>query len=78
MTWNARHRPRRRTAGAPDEGASAVEYGLLVAAIAAVIILVVFALGTFVKGSFKQTCDAFANPGYVTAATGGASSDCTK
>ncbi len=28
-----------------DEGASAVEYGLLVAAIAAVIVFVVFALG---------------------------------
>ena len=42
-----------------DTGASAVEYGLLVAAIAAVIILLVFALGGFVKGAFKQTCDAF-------------------
>ncbi len=42
-----------------DEGASAVEYGLLVAAIAAIIILLVFALGGFVKGAFKQTCDAF-------------------
>ena len=42
-----------------DEGASAVEYGLLVAAIAAVIILLVFALGGFVKGAFKTTCDAF-------------------
>ena len=42
-----------------DEGASAVEYGLLVAAIAAIIILVVFALGTFVKGAFKDTCTAF-------------------
>jgi pilus assembly protein Flp/PilA len=42
-----------------DEGASAVEYGLLVAAIAAIIILVVFALGSFVKGAFKDTCTAF-------------------
>ena len=42
-----------------DEGASAVEYGLLVAAIAAIIILVVFALGTYVKGAFKDTCTAF-------------------
>lgn len=42
-----------------DTGASAVEYGLLVAAIAAIIILLVFALGGFVKGAFKQTCDAF-------------------
>ena len=42
-----------------DEGASAVEYGLLVAAIAAIIILIVFALGKFVKGAFKDTCDGF-------------------
>ncbi|HET9658220.1 MAG TPA: Flp family type IVb pilin, partial [Kineosporiaceae bacterium] len=32
-----------------DRGASAVEYGLLVAAIAAVIVGVVFGLGTLVK-----------------------------
>lgn len=72
----ARHRAKRAPRG--DDGASAVEYGLLVAAIAAIIILVVFALGTFVKGAFQGTCDAFAKPGYITAATGGASSDCTK
>ncbi len=42
-----------------DEGASAVEYGLLVAAIAAIIILLVFALGGFVKDAFQTTCDAF-------------------
>ena len=58
-----------------DEGASAVEYGLLVAAIAAIIILVVFALGTFVKGAFKDTCDAFADSNAVNA-TGPAQSDC--
>jgi pilus assembly protein Flp/PilA len=43
-----------------DEGASAVEYGLLVAAIAAIIVLIVFALGKFVQGGFKTTCDAMA------------------
>jgi pilus assembly protein Flp/PilA len=42
-----------------DEGASAVEYGLLVAAIAALIILVVFAIGKFVKSAFDETCDGF-------------------
>lgn len=41
-----------------DEGASAVEYGLLVAAIAALIIIVVFALGGVVKDVFKNTCDS--------------------
>ncbi len=43
--------------GSGDDGASAVEYGLLIAAIAAVIIIMVFALGGFVKGAFKDTCD---------------------
>jgi pilus assembly protein Flp/PilA len=40
-----------------DEGASAVEYGLLLAAIAAVIVFAVFALGGAVTGLFKQSCD---------------------
>jgi len=40
-----------------DEGASAVEYGLLVAAIAAVIVIIIFALGGVIKGVFKKTCD---------------------
>lgn len=39
-----------------DEGASAVEYGLLVAGIAAVIIAVVFVLGTKIHGAFTNTC----------------------
>ena len=38
-----------------DDGASAVEYGLLVAAIAAVIVAVVFGLGSIVKGKFQDT-----------------------
>jgi pilus assembly protein Flp/PilA len=52
-----------------DEGASAVEYGLLVAAIAALIVIIVFALGGLVKGIFKDTCDTI-----KTHATGAASS----
>jgi pilus assembly protein Flp/PilA len=40
-----------------EDGASAVEYGLLVAAIAALIVIVVFALGGIIKGVFKHTCD---------------------
>ncbi len=44
-----------------ETGASAVEYGLLVAAIAAIIIVLVFTLGGYVKGAFQTTCDAFAN-----------------
>lgn len=38
-----------------DEGASAVEYGLLVAAIAAIIVGVVFLLGSRVKSTFSKT-----------------------
>ncbi len=60
-----------------DEGASAVEYGLLVAAIAAIIILVVFALGTFVKGAFKDTCNAFQSSNAVNS-SGPASNNCNQ
>lgn len=38
-----------------DQGASAVEYGLLVAAIAAVIVGVVFLLGGRVQSAFSKT-----------------------
>jgi pilus assembly protein Flp/PilA len=69
---------RRQRSSPNDEGASAVEYGLLVAAIAAIILLVVFALGTFVKGAFKDTCDGLATPGYINAANDGASSNCNQ
>jgi pilus assembly protein Flp/PilA len=54
-----------------DRGASAVEYGLLVAAIAAVIIVAVFAFGGFVSEIFADTCTNLqsgltANPGVGT------------
>ena len=49
--------------GRDDEnGASAVEYGLLVAAIAAIIVLIVFAIGKFVQEGFQDTCDGL-SPG---------------
>jgi len=38
-----------------DEGASAVEYGLILAALAAVIVAVVFGLGTATKSLFGKT-----------------------
>jgi pilus assembly protein Flp/PilA len=44
-----------RTALRHDEGASAVEYGLLVAAIAAIIVGVVFILGGKVSSAFDKT-----------------------
>jgi pilus assembly protein Flp/PilA len=40
-----------------QRGASAVEYGLLVAAIAAVIVVIVFALGGVVQEVFTDTCE---------------------
>jgi pilus assembly protein Flp/PilA len=47
---------RRFVAVASDQGASAVEYALLVAAIAAVIIVAAFGLGTLVKEQYQDTC----------------------
>ena len=40
-----------------DSGASAVEYGLVLVAIAAVIALVVFSLGVINRNSFDSSCD---------------------
>lgn len=48
-----------------DEGASAVEYGLLVAAIAAVIVVVVFALGGLVKNKFNDACNGIKTNGHT-------------
>jgi pilus assembly protein Flp/PilA len=56
-----------RLAKMDERGASAVEYGLLVAGIAAVIVLVVIALGGTIKNAFKGTCDAVSSKGGATA-----------
>ena len=56
-------RLRRSLRTTADRGASAVEYGLMVAAIAAVIVGTVFALGGFVQRTFDDTCDALNRPG---------------
>ena len=50
----------RRVRRRDEQGASAVEYGLLIAAIAAVIVIVIFALGSVVKDLFKNTCNSVA------------------
>jgi pilus assembly protein Flp/PilA len=52
-----------------DRGASAVEYGLLVAGIAAVIVTVVFLLGGTIRNKFQNTCDSIASGGNTPAAT---------
>jgi pilus assembly protein Flp/PilA len=51
----------RKVTRSRDEGASAVEYGLLVAAIAALVVIVVFALGGLVKEVFSDTCSDIQN-----------------
>ena len=55
-----------------ERGASAVEYGLLVAGIAALIVAVVFLFGGFIKEIFSDTCQSIKNS--ATGVTGGACS----
>jgi len=43
-----------------EEGASAVEYGILVAAIAAVIVIVTIVVGAQVENAFNRVCKAIA------------------
>ena len=45
-----------RLAKMEERGASAVEYGLLIAGIAAVIVVAVMALGPIVNSAFEDTC----------------------
>ncbi len=42
-----------------DRGASAVEDGLMIAGIAALIVISVFALGPIVSEMFDDTCDKY-------------------
>jgi pilus assembly protein Flp/PilA len=44
-----------------ERGASAVEYGLLIAGIAALIVVVVFAFGGLLSNVFSTTCKSVAN-----------------
>jgi len=44
-----------------ESGAAAVEYSLLVVAIASIIILTVFYFGGYVEGEFLTTCKAFSS-----------------
>jgi pilus assembly protein Flp/PilA len=52
-----------------QDGASAVEYGLLVAGIAALVVAVVFVFGGVIKDSFKGTCNRVAQGSGTTAST---------
>ena len=44
-----------------ERGASAVEYGLLIAGIAALIVAIVFLFGGVVRNIFNNTCGAVAS-----------------
>lgn len=46
-----------------EKGASAVEYGLLIAGIAALIVTVVFLFGTTISEVFGNTCNKVADAG---------------
>jgi pilus assembly protein Flp/PilA len=50
-----------------DQAATAVEYGLMVALIAAVIVAFVTQLGKNVNAAFKTVCDSIATAGSGTA-----------
>ena len=54
-----------------DQGASAVEYALLIAGVAAVIVATVFLFGSFIGSIFTDSCDT------ITAETGPSGYDCT-
>lgn len=47
--------------GRGDDGASAVEYGLIVFAIAALIVVIVFAFGGVVTELFTTSCSSIAD-----------------
>jgi pilus assembly protein Flp/PilA len=44
-----------------ERGASAVEYSFLVAAIAAILVVVIFAVGTFTGAAYDDTCNSLAS-----------------
>jgi pilus assembly protein Flp/PilA len=52
-----------------EDGASAVEYGLLVAGVAALIVLIVFGFGTVIGNLFGNSCGNIA--GHIASASCG-------
>ncbi len=58
---------RHMTTRRDQDGASAVEYGLLVAGIAALIVAMVFLFGGVIKSSFSKTCGQISSKGSATA-----------
>ena len=60
-----------------EAGASAVEYGLLVAGIAALIVAVVFLFGGMIKDTFTDTCTAINNGPSAAGAGSAGTSTCS-
>jgi pilus assembly protein Flp/PilA len=56
-----------RLATMEERGASAVEYGLLIAGIAAVVVVAVMALGPLVNEAFTDTCGEIEGSGTIAA-----------
>lgn len=52
-----------------EHGASSVEYALVAVAIAAVVVVVVFALGGIVRDVFGNSCESIRDKAAPTAAT---------
>jgi Flp pilus assembly pilin Flp len=52
-----------------DRGASTVEYALIVVSIAALVVLVVFALGGYTTGMFATACERWQATGAPNAST---------
>jgi len=50
-----------------ENGASAVEYGMLVAGIAALIVAIIFVMGGMIKSSFSKTCGVVSSKGNASA-----------
>ena len=60
MNTNTAHRPRN------ERGASAVEYGLMIAGVAALIVVIVFAFGDTIKDTlFEDTCQQMVDNGGI-------------
>ena len=60
----------RRSIRRSDEGASAVEYGLIVFAIAALISVAVFSFGGAVRGLFQDSCNTIKQGAQTSASCG--------
>jgi pilus assembly protein Flp/PilA len=50
----------RRSKERDEIGASAIEYGLLISGVAAMIVVIVFVFGQAIAGSILDTCDQVA------------------